>query len=109
MGGNNIRVELTGVRGVPESVLSQALVATLPRNEAPAPWQCRCSALLWLGRGGRAAAAALPPALAGSPALATLGAFVRYADTPVGTYDECSASSVPVPACGPGATWRSCR
>lgn len=82
------RIELTGLRGVPETALSAALVATLPDNAAPAPWECRCSALLWLGRGGRAAAAALPPAMAGSPALATVGAFVRYTDTPVGAYDE---------------------
>lgn len=88
MGDNDTRIELTGLRGVPESALSQALVATLPRNQAPAPWECRCSALLWLGRGGRAAASVLPPALAGSPALVTLGAFVRYTDTPVGAYDE---------------------
>lgn len=86
--GDNTRIELTGLRGVPESALSAALVATLPVNEAPAPWECRCSALLWVGRGGRAAKAALPPSLAGSPALATVGAFVRYTDTPVGTYDE---------------------
>lgn len=82
------RIELTGLRGVPETALSEALVATLPANAAPAPWECRCSALLWLGRGGRAAAAALPPALAGSSALATIGGFVRYTDTPVGAYDE---------------------
>ncbi|QLL08661.1 acetoacetate decarboxylase family protein [Mycobacterium vicinigordonae] len=82
------RIELTGLRGVPETALSEALVATLPGNAAPAPWECRCSAVLWLGRGGRSAAAALPPALAGSPALATLGGFVRYTDTPVGPYDE---------------------
>jgi hypothetical protein len=64
MGDNDTRVELTGLRGVPERALSQALVATLPRNQAPAPWECRCSALV------------------------TLGAFVRYTDTPVGAYDE---------------------
>jgi hypothetical protein len=44
--------------------------------------------LLWLGRGGRAAAAALPPALADSPGLVTVGGVVRYTDTPVGAYDE---------------------
>jgi hypothetical protein len=88
VGDINTRMELTGLRGVPETALSEALVATLPVNEAPAPWECRCSALLWLGRGGRAAAAALPPALAGSPGLVTVGGFVRYTDTPVGAYDE---------------------
>ena len=85
---SNARIELTGLRGVPETALSEALVATLPGNDAPAPWECHCSALLWLGRGGRAAASALPSALAGSAALATVGAFVRYTDTPVGAYDE---------------------
>lgn len=82
------RVELTGLPGVSETVLSEALAATLPANEAPAPWECRCSAVLWLGRGGRAAAAALPSGLRGGGALVTLGAFVRYSDTPVGAYDE---------------------
>lgn len=82
------RAELTGLGGVPETMLSEALLASLPDNTAPAPWECRCSALLWAGRGGRAAAAALPPALAGRPALVTVGGFVRYTDTPVGEYDE---------------------
>ncbi|CBL45864.1 hypothetical protein HDN1F_22810 [gamma proteobacterium HdN1] len=82
------RIELTGLRGVPETALSEALIATLPINQTPAPWECRCSALLWLGRGGRNAALALPPALSNSPALATVGGFVRYSQTPVGPYDE---------------------
>lgn len=84
----NTRIELTGLKGVPETVLSEVLAAGLPGNEAPAPWECHCSALMWAGRGGRAAAAALPSALAGSPALAAAGGFVRYTDTPVGSYDE---------------------
>jgi Acetoacetate decarboxylase (ADC) len=88
MGEVSGRIELTGLKGVPETVLSEALVAGLPANQSGAPWECHCSALLWLGRGGSAAAAALPPALAGSPALATVGGFVRYTDTPVGPYDE---------------------
>lgn len=87
-GERNTRVELTGLPGIPEVALSEALLASLPGNRAPGRWQCRCSAMVWLGRGGRAATAALPPALAGSPALATVGGFVRYTDTPVGPYDE---------------------
>lgn len=87
-GDTNARIELSGLPGIPETVLSQALLAKLPSNQAPAPWECHCSALMWLSRGGRAAAAALPPALAGSSALATVGGFVRYIDTPVGPYDE---------------------
>lgn len=88
MGDNTVGVEVTGLPGIAEAALSPALVADLPANRARAPWTCRCSAVMWLGRGGRAAAAALPPALAGSPALATIGGFVRYTDTPVGPYDE---------------------
>ncbi len=88
MSDTNARIEVTGLKGVPETALSAALAAGLPLNQAEAPWECRCSALLWLGRGGRAAAAALPPGLAGSPALATVGGFVRYSATPVGPYDE---------------------
>lgn len=76
------------VSGVPETVLSRALVASLPENLAPAPWECRCSATVWLGRGGKAAAAALPGGLGGGAALATVGGLVRYTDTPVGGYDE---------------------
>ncbi len=88
MSGAQARVELTGVKGVPETVLSELLLASLPLNESQAPWECHCSAVVWVDRGGRAGAAALPPALAGSPALAVAGAFVRYTDTPVGPYDE---------------------
>ena len=83
------RTELTGVAGVPETAVSQAVLERLPANEAPAPWDCVCEAVLWFGRGGRAAAQALPPALRGTaPGLAVVGAMVRYHETPVGAYDE---------------------
>ena len=82
------RIELTGLPSIAESVLSTALVAGLPANLSPAPWECHCSAVVWVGRGGRAAATVLPPALAGSTALATVGGFVHYTDTPVGPYGE---------------------
>ena len=83
-----VGIEVTGLPGIVEAALSRALTARLPANRAGAPWTCRCSAVMWLGRGGRSAAAALPPALAGGPALAIIGGFVRYTDTPVGPYDE---------------------
>jgi len=88
MGDAGTRNELTGLPGIAETALSDALVATLPQNLAPAPWECHCSALIWVTRGGAAASAVLPPALAGSAALVTVGGFVRYTDTPVGPYDE---------------------
>ena len=77
------RPELT-VSGVPETRLSDALRSRLPQNLAPAPWTCTCEAVLWTGRGGRAA---LPSAL-GSRTLGVVGGLVRYSDTPVGPYDE---------------------
>lgn len=82
------RPEITGVPGVPETALAEDLIARLPENLAPAPWDARCSGLVWSGRGGSAVRQALPPALRGSRAIASIGGFVRYAYTPVGTYDE---------------------
>jgi hypothetical protein len=83
------RTELTGVAGVPETAVSEALLAGLPANDSPAPWECVCEAVVWFGRGGRAAADALPPALReGAQGLAVVGGLVRYLETPVGPYDE---------------------
>ena len=81
------RPELSGVAGVPETVLGRALLDRLPKNLAPAPWHCRCEAVVWLSRGGRTASSALPPTLRG-PGLGVVGGLVRYTDTPVGPYDE---------------------
>jgi hypothetical protein len=81
------RPELTGVAGVPETTIGHELVDRLPENLAPAPWDCTLEAVVWLGRGGRAAASALAPALSGR-ALTVMGGLVRYASTPVGAYDE---------------------
>jgi hypothetical protein len=83
-----IRPELTGLPRSLETTLTDALVAGLPANDQPAPWECHCTGLLWFGRGGGAARRALPPGLRGHRALATIGGFVRYAETPVGPYDE---------------------
>ncbi len=73
---------------MPETALAEDLIARLPENLAPAPWDARCSGLVWSGRGGSAVRQALPPALRGSRAIASIGGFVRYEYTPVGTYDE---------------------
>jgi hypothetical protein len=80
---------LAGVPGVPETRISQALLSTLPANVAPAPWSCVCDAVLWFGRGGPAATAALaPPLRRAARGLGVVGAMVRYRETPVGPYDE---------------------
>jgi hypothetical protein len=80
--------DLAGVPGVPETLLSEALLATLPAHAAPAPWRGTCDAVVWMGRGGAAATSALAPALRSSRGLAVVGAAVRYRETPVGAYDE---------------------
>ena len=83
------RPELTGVAGVPETLVSEALLARLPSNDAPAPWTVHSQAVIWYARGGAAATQALPPALrAGHRGLAVVGGVVRYDETPVGPYDE---------------------
>jgi hypothetical protein len=83
------RTELTGVAGVPETAISQAVIDRLPANGAPAPWDCVCEAVLWFGRGGSAATQALPASLRGQASgLVVVGAMVRYLETPVGAYDE---------------------
>ena len=79
---------IAGVPGVPETRITEALLARLPENLAPAPWECTCQALLWSHRGGRHARAALPPGLRHHRALGVVGGMVRYQETPVGRYDE---------------------
>ncbi len=83
----NARPELA-VPGVPETLLTESLIARLPGNLAPAPWDARCTAVVWGGRPGPGTADALPPALRGSKPLAVIGGMVSYEHTPVGTYDE---------------------
>jgi len=82
-----LRPELA-VAGVPETFVSQELLARLPENLAPAPWDARCQATIWMSRGGKEARAALPPALRRHAAVMVIGGMVRYEYTPVGTYDE---------------------
>ena len=82
------RPELTGVTGVPECLLSPALLASLPENTSEAPWTVNCSAVLWTTRPTAEARAALAPQLRDSRAVVVVGGMVRYLETPVGPYDE---------------------
>ena len=82
------RTTVTGVVGVPETVLSGALLASLPRAVPAAPWTVECDAVLWTTRPGPRASRALPPRLRGSRVAAVVGAVVRYSATPVGPYAE---------------------
>ncbi|GAC1380259.1 MAG: hypothetical protein NVSMB48_05920 [Marmoricola sp.] len=81
--------DIAGVPGVAETTLPSDLVAGLPENLAPAPWTVRGSAVVWWNRAGAAARGALPVEIARThKPIMVIGGFVRYADTPVGTYDE---------------------
>jgi hypothetical protein len=79
-------IDLRAVPGVAETALTETVFDTLPADAPPAPWDCACEALVWISRAGAAAARA-QTAVAGRN-LVVIGGFVRYLDTPVGTYDE---------------------
>ncbi len=80
---------LVDVNAAPESVLPAALAARLPDTTPAAPWSVRAEAILWWHRAAPAAAAVVPDALSEARSLPlTIGAMVRYLDTPVGAYSE---------------------
>jgi hypothetical protein len=70
----------------------------------PAPWETRADVVVWLHPAAPDAAHHLPEALRGRPTIPlTVGAFVRYRETPVGPYGEILAAPVllaeaPLPA-----------
>jgi hypothetical protein len=84
---------------VPESRLDDALRARLAAGEggppAPPPWTTSVSAVLWWHRAAPDAAQRLPDAVRDLPHLPiTVGALVRYRNSPVGSYSEVFASPV---------------
>lgn len=84
---------LRAVPGVPECALSDAIAARLPAGSPPAPWATRVQAVLWVQRATAAAREQLAPELRERRTLPlTVGAFIRYLDTPVGPYSELLAS-----------------
>jgi hypothetical protein len=95
---------LAAIAGVAETALGDALAARLPDASAPAPWQTTVQAVVWWHRASAAAVAQLPATLQAERTIPlTIGAFVRYLDTPVGPYSEVLASPVllaraPLPA-----------
>jgi hypothetical protein len=85
---------------VPESVLPRSV--ELPPTSPEAPWRTRVEATVWWHRAAKGAAGVLPDALDGHRSLpVTVAAFVRYLDSPVGTYSEVFASPVLVLSRGP--------
>jgi hypothetical protein len=84
---------LQGVEGVAESALADEDAARLPGASAPAPWATVLDAVVWFHRAAPGAAERLPRALRGRRALpVTVGALIRYRETPVGPYREVLAS-----------------
>ena len=84
---------LQEVQGVAESALPDDDAARLPGASAPAPWNTVLDAVVWFHRAAPGAAARLPQALRGRRALpVTVGALIRYRETPVGPYREVLAS-----------------
>lgn len=75
-------MDLRAIGGAPESALDERVAAGLPSAAAPAPWKCRCDAIVWSSRPSRAAAA-----LTGRH-LAVFGALLAYHASPVGGYRE---------------------
>jgi len=86
---------LQEVEGVAESALGDADAARLPGESAPAPWATVLDAVVWFHRAASGAAERLPAALQRRRRLpVTVGALIRYRETPVGPYHEVLASPV---------------
>jgi hypothetical protein len=107
-GGVSDLAALKAVFGVPESRLPDWVAAQLPPTSPPAPWDTRADVVFWLHPAAPGAARHLPPELRDRPTIPlTIGAFVRYRDTPVGPYGEILAAPVLLretpmpPACVP--------
>ena len=84
---------LQDVEGVTESALHDADAARLPPTSAPAPWATVLDAVVWFHRAAPGAAGRLPGRLQARKALpVTVGALVRYRETPVGPYHEVLAA-----------------
>ena len=84
---------LSSIAGVPESQLSRYVAAGLPESAPGPPWDCRASSVFWFHKAKPGAAEALPEVLRGWPRVAiTIGALIRYIDSPVGPYTEIIAA-----------------
>ena len=85
--------DLVELSGVAETALTPEILATLPSDAPPAPWQAHARGVVWWTRPTRDARGALTEALGGAlgPAVTPLlivGAMLSYHDTPVGAYSE---------------------
>ena len=84
---------LDRVPGVPESTLPTGVLPTLPATTPGAPWQTVVEAVVWAHRASPDARDLLPPELRDRVvAEVTVGAFLRYLASPVGSYHEVLAA-----------------
>jgi hypothetical protein len=86
---------VTAATGLPETWLPESLVAQLPTTVAGAPWRTKCRVVTWLHTVDDDALDALPPEIRSAGISLVAWALVRYADTPVGPYDEVAATLLP--------------
>lgn len=86
---------VTAATGLPETELPASLVAQLPETVEGAPWHTRCRVVTWLHAVDEAALAALPEPIRATGISLVAWALVRYAETPVGPYDEIAATLLP--------------
>ena len=86
-------VGLDRLPGVPESGLPESLLRRLPESTPGAPWETVVEAVVWAHRAVPGARDLLPSPLRDQVAAEiTVGAFLRYLASPVGTYSEVLAS-----------------
>ena len=78
--------------GLPGSGLAAEVVAALPAATPGPPWHAQIDAVLWAHRRTASATQTLPPGLRARTLGPTIAGFVRYRDTPVGSYHEVLAS-----------------
>jgi Acetoacetate decarboxylase (ADC) len=84
---------LASIAGVSESQLSRHVAAGLPDSAPGPPWDCPVSSVFWSHKAKPGAEEALPEVLRGSPRVpVTIGALIRYIDSPVGPYSEVIAA-----------------
>lgn len=85
--------DLVEVPGTSETRLPEAVVQELPAGAPPpAPWTVRATAIMWLSRARPGVTRTCADGVRGRPLL-TLGAVLRYLDTPVGSYREVMAGT----------------
>jgi hypothetical protein len=81
--------------GLPETALPAALVQLLPHKVAGAPWRTQCQVITWMHPIDAAALEALPASIRHDGVALAAWALVRYAQTPVGPYDEVAVTVIP--------------